>query len=139
MKKILTTLFVFFGLFGLLNAQESDRLVGQYYTEGGRGKVVIEKVGDKFKGTLVWTINEGAKDIKNPVASERDKAIAGKVILKDFVYSGKNVWEKGSIYDPESGKTYSCKITLMPDGSLKVRGFVGIAAIGRTSVWTPCK
>lgn len=74
MKKILTTLFVFFGLFGLLNAQDSDRLIGQYYTEGGRGKVVIEKVGDKFKGTLVWTINEGAKDIKNPVASERESS-----------------------------------------------------------------
>lgn len=139
MKKILTTLFVFFGLFSLLNAQDADRLAGQYYTEGKTGKVVIEKVGDKFNGTLVWTATEGLKDTKNPIASERGKLVAGKVILKDFVYSGKNVWEKGTIYDPESGKTYSCKITLMPDGSLKVRGFVGIAAIGRTSVWTPFK
>jgi hypothetical protein len=139
MKKILVAILMFLGLFSALSAQEADRLIGTYYTEGKGGKVVVKKTGEKFYGTLVWTRTVGLKDTKNPVASERNKLVAGKVILKDFVYTGKNVWEKGTIYDPESGKTYSCKLTLMPDGKLKVRGFIGVSLLGRNSVWTPIK
>lgn len=139
MKKIFIAFVLFLGLASLASAQDADRLLGTYYTEGQGGKVVIAKDGEKYKGTLVWTKTVGMKDTKNPVESERDKVVAGKVILKDFVYSGNDVWEKGTIYDPESGKTYSCKITLMSDGRLKVRGFIGVSAIGRTSFWTPVK
>jgi uncharacterized protein (DUF2147 family) len=38
--------------------------------------------------------------------------------------------------DPKNGKIYDCKIELMPDGRLKVRGFVGISMLGRTQYWT---
>ena len=36
----------------------------------------------------------------------------GMLLLTDFVYDGNNLWNDGTIYDPDSGKTYSCKIII---------------------------
>lgn len=118
---------------------EADRLLGTYMSAGNKGRVVISKDGDKYKGTLVWSVTPGALDKNNPDPAERTKKLAGKVILKNFVYAGKNVWDSGTIYDPEKGKTYSCKITLKPDGNLTVRGFIGVSLIGRNTEWTRVK
>lgn len=118
---------------------EADRILGTYMSAGNKGRVVISKQGNKYHGTLVWSITPGALDKNNPDPNERTKKLAGKVILKNFTYSGKNVWSDGSIYDPEKGKTYSCKITLKPDGNLTVRGFIGVSLIGRNTEWTRVK
>jgi hypothetical protein len=41
-----------------------------------------------------------------------------------------------AILDPNNGKVYSCKITLIDGGTkLEVRGFIGISLFGRTQVW----
>jgi uncharacterized protein (DUF2147 family) len=57
--------------------------------------------------------------------------------MTNFVYDEDNVWNDGKIYDPKTGKTYSCKMTLSGNKkSLDVRGFIGFSLIGRTSVWT---
>jgi uncharacterized protein (DUF2147 family) len=58
------------------------------------------------------------------------------VILKNFKFTG-SAWENGTIYDPNSGKTYDC-ILKIKDGNktLDIRGFVGISMFGRTSTWT---
>jgi uncharacterized protein (DUF2147 family) len=57
-------------------------------------------------------------------------------ILKDFEFTGKSTWENGTIYDPKNGKTYSCYLILQPDKTLKVRGYVGVSMLGRTTIWT---
>ena len=40
----------------------------------------------------------------------------------------------GKIYDPESGKTYNCKMWL-DDSQLKVRGYWGVSLLGRTETF----
>lgn len=137
MKKNFAVFALLFVTLTTALAQEADKIVGTYLTEKKNAKVRISKQGDKYIGSIIWSITEGAKDKNNPKESERTKPLVGKLILKDFEYDGKNVWDEGTIYDPESGKTYSCKITRQKDGSLKVRGFIGISLVGRTSVWTP--
>lgn len=137
MKKIFAVFALLFVTLTTALAQEADKIVGTYLTEKKNAKVRISKQGEKYIGSIIWSITEGAKDKNNPKESERTKPLVGKLILKDFEYDGKNVWDEGTIYDPESGKTYSCKITRQKDGSLKVRGFIGISLVGRTSVWTP--
>ena len=57
-------------------------------------------------------------------------------VLKNFEYKGDGVWEDGKIYDPENGKTYSCKMTLRDSEHLDVRGFIGFSLLGRTENWT---
>lgn len=122
-----------------VSAQQAKRIVGTYLTEKENAKVRITQQGDRFTGTIIWSITPGATDKNNPDEAERSKPIVGKVILRDFVYDGDDVWDSGKIYDPESGKTYSCKITRLADGRLKVRGFIGVSLIGRTSYWKPVK
>ena len=41
----------------------------------------------------------------------------------------------GSIYDPQSGKTYDSKLSLNPDGTLKVEGCISIICQAQT--WKP--
>jgi len=58
------------------------------------------------------------------------------IMLKNFEFNGKSTWDHGTIYDARSGKTYSCNLTLQPDKSLKVRGYMGISLFGQTNIWT---
>jgi uncharacterized protein (DUF2147 family) len=58
------------------------------------------------------------------------------LILRGFVSTENNLWENGKIYDPKNGKDYSCKITMIDNNKLDVRGFIGISLLGRTETWT---
>ena len=45
-------------------------------------------------------------------------------------------WSGGEILDPDSGKIFSCSITVQDGGKkLKVRGFMGLSLLGRTEYW----
>ena len=68
--------------------------------------------------------------------AEAEKKLVGKVILRDLQHDEGADYKGGKIYDPESGKTYSCKATRQADGNLKVRGFIGASLFGRTTLWT---
>jgi len=48
---------------------------------------------------------------------------------------GDGEWSGGTIYDPNNGKTYSCKLKLTGPDTLKVRGYIGISLIGRSETW----
>ena len=74
-------------------------------------------------------------DRNNPDPKLRDRPIVGLEFMHGFTYSGKKRWENGKVYDPENGKTYKCKLTLVSTNRLDVRGFIGISLIGRTEVW----
>ena len=75
-------------------------------------------------------------DIHNPDRSKRDRPIIGLVFMSGFNRKSDTRWENGTIYDPKSGKTYSCFLELDGPDRIKVRGFIGISLIGRTDVWT---
>ena len=46
-------------------------------------------------------------------------------------------WAGGQVLDPGSGKVYKVEITVLEHGQqLKVRGYRGVPAFGRTQVWT---
>jgi uncharacterized protein (DUF2147 family) len=45
-------------------------------------------------------------------------------------------WTGGRILDPATGREYRARVRLIENGEkLEVRGFVGIALIGRTQIW----
>lgn len=65
----------------------------------------------------------------------RGKPVVGMVIAWDLRRSGERL-EGGSILDPDNGKVYSVRMTPAAGGrKLEVRGFLGIALLGRTQVW----
>ena len=135
-------LFTVISLTGM--AQNKDVILGQWINSTGEAHVEIFKKGARYYGKIVWLKTEKDEkgivktDLKNPNASLRSKPILGMEILKDFVYEdGK--WTDGKIYDPKSGKTYSCNMNIKDNGDLNMRGYVGISLIGRTEVWKRVK
>ena len=77
---------------------------------------------------------EKKTDKNNPDESLHDRGIIGLNIVEGFKYDGDNKWKSGTIYDPNKGKTYSCKAQLKGE-KLKIRGFIGISVFGETTVW----
>lgn len=130
--------------------QGADAILGEWYTEEERSVVEISRCGDLYCGKIIWLkypkdeFGNDKVDTKNPDESLRNRPLLGLEILKNFRHKGSNEWEGGKIYDPKNGKTYSCKMTLEGD-TLKVRGYVGVSLIGRTTIWTrkisdtPCR
>jgi uncharacterized protein (DUF2147 family) len=114
-----------------------------WYTLENKSKVQIYKCGDKICGKFIWLkeplTDEGKPkvDINNENEEMRGKPIIGLVMLNDFVEDSQtaHAWTAGTIYDPENGKTYSSQMTLNDDGTLTVRGYVGLPIFGRSQEW----
>jgi uncharacterized protein (DUF2147 family) len=67
----------------------------------------------------------------------KDQLVLGLEIMRGLKkVDGKDVWEGGTIVDPDSGTIYKAKVTPIEGGAkLEMRGFVGFALLGRTQTW----
>ncbi len=145
MKKIASiVLFVALWLPFQLSSQSTapeDALMGVWETGSGKARVQIKKFNNTYYGQIVWLkepLNEDGKpkvDKNNPDETKRSKPLLGYRNLLGFEYKGNNLWENGTIYDPESGSTYNCKIEMTDNNTLNIRGFIGVSVFGRTDVW----
>lgn len=125
----------------------ADRVVGLWLTEEQDAHVRIERVGDTYEGTIVWLKEprfpaDDAQgmgglpkvDRENPDPALRRSPIVGLRIVRGFRFRD-GEWQGGTIYDPNNGKTYKCRMWF--DGDLlRVRGFIGISLLGRSTSWT---
>ena len=125
----------------MANAQND--ILGTWYNGSKSGKVEISESNGKYVGKIVWLeepistkTNNPKVDENNPDKTMRTNPIIGLAVVKDFTYDGKGVFSGGSVYDPENGKTYKGKITLVDKNNLDLRGYIGIPALGRTEKWT---
>lgn len=140
MKKLIVLLIISFSFvkMGYSQVVTKDAVLGEWLAESKDGKVLIYKQGEKYFGKISWGKDGDKKDVNNPDAKLKTQPIIGSVILKGFDFTGK-VWENGTIYDPNNGKTYSCTIKMKKPNELEIRGFIGISLLGRTTVWTRAK
>ncbi|MEQ9643704.1 MAG: DUF2147 domain-containing protein [Alphaproteobacteria bacterium] len=121
-------------------------ILGRWATEEEKSHVEIVTCADAPEmlcGTIVWLrepnddAGQPKTDRNNPDEALRGRPIIGLPLLSGFIAGQEpNVWEDGKIYNPEDGEVYSCVMTLMEDGSLVVRGYVGIPLLGESQVWT---
>jgi uncharacterized protein (DUF2147 family) len=119
---------------------DKEKINGTWLTGDGDGWVDIALTDSGLSGVIAGTPNDRPDrsrfDDKNPDPELRGRALMGLVIMSGFNRSGTNNWKGGRIYDPNSGKTYRCSITLVDDSTLKLRGYIGISLLGRTDTWT---
>lgn len=135
-KKItLIFLFSWLSLTSRSQAIVADAITGTWQTQDNTGLVVIYKNGNFYYGKIKNGKREEKLDIHNPDPTKRNNPLIGMVILQYFKFNGQNQWENGTVYDPGSGNTYRCIITLKDNNTLKLRGYIGISLIGRTEVW----
>jgi uncharacterized protein (DUF2147 family) len=103
--------------------------------------VMIEDCGNKLCGRLYWLKKPLSasglpkRDKHNPNEALRDRPLCGLQILTGFQYAGDSTWNAGEIYNPDDGLTFSSTMKLAPEGSLKIRGYVGISLFGKTLEW----
>jgi uncharacterized protein (DUF2147 family) len=150
MRKTGTLAFTVFALLALLagktfgQTHKATDILGIWYNEEKTSKLQIYQEGSKFYAKIVWLKDPTDKntgqprvDNLNPDAKLKNAPLIGLVVLKNFVFDGKDEWNDGTIYDPKNGKTYSCKIHFGDSPNLlKIRGYVGVSLLGRNTYWT---
>lgn len=146
-KTIIVALFALFTLLGgktFAQKHKAGDILGIWYNEEKTSKVQVYQEGNKFFAKVVWlkepndkTTGKPRTDNLNPDLKLQKTPLMGLVVLKNFVFDGDEEWNDGTIYDPKNGKTYSCKIHFGDSPNLlKIRGYVGISLLGRTTYWT---
>jgi uncharacterized protein (DUF2147 family) len=128
----------------LLAGAQPPSATGSWLADNGLSHVEIAPCGDKLCGSVTWLKSplgpngQPLTDSQNPDPSLRSRPLIGVQILQNLSAddSGPGQWEGGTIYDPASGKTYQCTITLQDANTLRVHGYVGSAMFGRTQIWT---
>jgi len=127
-----------------------DKIVGYYLTyddETGAEKSqvqIFKSTNGKYYGKIVWLKepNKNGKpkvDDKNPEVKLQNRPVMNLEILKGFSFDKSNEeWNDGTIYNPSSGKTYSCYINFESANKIKIRGFIGASwmGLGKTAYWT---
>lgn len=138
MQKIIIILFLFL----VTKTFAQNQIVSKWLSEDKEGITEIYEQNGKFYGKITWLKKPNDEkgrpftDTENPDKAKRNKPLIGLMILKGFVYKN-NQWENGTIYDPESGKTYTCTMWLENNNTLKVRGYWGF--FYQTQTWTKTK
>jgi len=120
-----------------LNAQSP---IGTWKTiddETGEAKSYVEifEQDGKLHGKLIKLLQvaEDSTCDKCP-GDKKDKPLLNMVILWDLE-KYKDYWSYGKIMDPNNGKTYKCSAWVEGDDKLKLRGYIGISALGRNQTW----
>jgi len=130
------------------HASGQSDVIGNWSTVGNSSHVEIYPCGEKLCGKVVWLKNPNYMhaedgpvgtmkvDRKNPDPTLRNRPILGLQVIEGLTADYEGSWEKGKCYDPETGKTYKCKMHLASPERLEMRGYVGIPLFGRTYVLT---
>lgn len=129
MKK-LVALFALFLCVTALVAQKADDIVGYYYSidpfsKEGSQNYIYKAADGTYEGLVSWVSNPAKKKFLN------------YVFLKGLKYNEKEKeWQNGVLTYPGKKGTYKTYMSIEPDGRLKVRGYWGMAMLGKTVYWT---
>lgn len=139
---MLLVIVLFLGVQVSAQSPKADDILGHWFNEEKDAKVEIYQENGKYYGKVVWLEEPNEPDTGLPKLDDensdeelQNRPVMGLLLMTDFVFDD-DEWEDGEIYDPKSGNTYSCFMKFDSKDVLKVRGFIGISWIGRTTYWT---
>jgi Uncharacterized protein conserved in bacteria len=123
-------------------------ILGLWEVEEGDGRIEIFRCADKFCGRIAWQkepsypigdkggmAGKPLLDRENPKKELRGRQQLGLVIMEGYAFRGNNLWDDGTIYNPEDGRTYKSRIFLKNRDRLQLRAFIGISLLGGSTVW----
>lgn len=121
-------------------AQSDSLILGTWLNTEKTAQIEIMSKGDEYLGKIIWLDNpdkDGTPvlDKANENEKLRNRPVMGLTILEGLKYD-EGIWKGGKIYDPNSGKTYSCEVKLKGQEKLEVKGYLGFSWIGKTVEWT---
>jgi uncharacterized protein (DUF2147 family) len=142
---VLVLVALVMGTAGKASAQTMSP-VGVWTNADKKANYEIFQCGAKLCGKIISlavpndpTTGKPKTDELNPDPKLRSRQRLGLVFMEGFEYDDENKWDDGKIYDPESGKTYSCYMKMLNANNLEVKGYIGFSLIGKSQTWTRVK
>lgn len=122
-------------------AARANVLLGEWWTADNEGRVRFTRGADgSFWGTTTCctpakpTPDNPGKDIHNPDPKLRGRSTVGIVIIWKLAYED-GEYSGGYVYNPRDGKTYRFAVEIVNDGTIEVRGYLGIPLLGSSQIW----
>lgn len=109
--------------------------------EDGIEKSIVEiyEENNKYYGRVVKLLEASKrKTCENCEGALKNMPLTGMILLYDLKKTSGG-GRDGKVLNPASGKIYSCSIELESPDRLKLRGYVGVPAVGKTSYWNRLK
>jgi uncharacterized protein (DUF2147 family) len=123
-------------------------ILGLWEVEEGDGRIEIFRCAEKFCGRIAWLKEPnyprddkggmGGKpllDRDNPKKELRGRQQLGLMLMEGYTYRGNNLWDDGTIYNTENGRTYKSRLSLKSRDLLQLRAFIGISLLGGSTTW----
>lgn len=136
---LVVALLVISGLPGMAEEKPAgDAVLGKWWFPKKNGQFEIKKANGIYTGRVIAYDDPEALDKNNPDPNLAARKFVGIEMLSNFQYDpAKNQWSEGTIYDGDSGKTYSCSLWFEKGkpNELRGRGYIGISLLGRTEVF----
>jgi uncharacterized protein (DUF2147 family) len=115
-----------------------NAVLGKWWFPKKNGQFEIQNTKGIYTGRVIAYDDPEALDKNNPDPKLAKRKFVGIEMLSNFKYdAGKNQWSEGTIYDGDSGKTYSGTLWFEEGkpNELCGRGYIGISLLGRTEVF----
>lgn len=105
---------------------------GYWQTEDGGGVIHVFACGDRLCARLAGIVLDHPGDAMP--TDWQGQSRCGFPLITDARPKEANLW-RGHITDPRDGHVYGVEVHVDRQGRLAVRGFLGIALLGRTDHW----
>jgi uncharacterized protein (DUF2147 family) len=105
--------------------------LGTWSTTNGHAVVAIEECGSALCGRIVGIDRAPGEPMPTDVDGRPQ---CGLTIITNEKPEAAGSW-LGEVTDPRDGDTYRAKLWVDAQGNLRLRGFIGIPALGATQVW----
>lgn len=128
-KTFLLTICIIFSYSLFAQHNSPDDIIGYYYsidpfTKEGSQTYIYKNSEGKYEGKVCW--------VENP----EKKKFLNLVYLKELEFSKKdNEWQNGIAKYPGKKGTFTMYMSFVSPKKLKVRGYWGIALLGKTLYW----
>lgn len=126
-KTIVTTVLIF----STLSLFAQNEIIGKWLSQDKEAMIEIYENQGKYFGKFVWlkkatdAKGQPLTDTQNPNAALRKQPLMNMVMLSNMYFTDKK-WKGGTIYNPESGKSYRCEMWQSKPQTLNVRGYLGL-------------
>ena len=135
-------LLILLALCGAASAQGAASPVGLWRTIDDKtgkesGAVRIFDSGGALYGRIERITDPARAGLSCIKCSDdrKDKPLIGLDIMRGLKRDGE-VWDGGTILDPETGSSYKSSVRLDDGGQkLVVRGYLGVSLLGRSQTW----
>lgn len=105
--------------------------LGTWSTANGHGVVAISQCGNALCGRIVGIDRKPTEAMPTDV---RGRPQCGLTIITNERPQRDGTW-LGQVTDPRDGAVYHAKLWLDGRDNLRLRGFIGIPALGATQTW----